>query len=87
MKTLLKWLMPSSEKIADLAADAFQKVINDKLADNRECIVKASLVSERMLEVQKFLTDALADGTMSDEEKAALSRALKPLVQTVIEKL
>ncbi len=33
MKTLLRWLMPSPQKIADMTADAFQKVVNDKLAD------------------------------------------------------
>lgn len=87
MKTLLKWLMPSSQKIADYAADAFQKVINDKLADKKDYIVKGSQISEQVMKVQEYLTKWLADGSMSDEEKETLSKALKPLVDMVVEKL
>lgn len=87
MKTLLKWLMPSSQKIADYAADAFQKVINDKLADKKDYIVKGSQISEQVMKVQEYLTKWLADGSMSDEEKETLSKALKPLVDMVVERL
>lgn len=87
MKTLLKWLMPNSQKIADIAADAFQRVVNDRLADQKEYLIRGSLVSERIMEVQQYLTKWLADGHMTDDEKNQLSKALKPLVDTVMEKL
>lgn len=87
MKTLLKWLMPSSQKIADYAADAFQKVVNDKLADKKDYIVRGAQISEQVVKVQEYLTKWLADGSMDDEEKAVLSSALKPLVDMVVERL
>lgn len=83
MKTLIRWLIPSSEKLAKMAAEAARDCINSLPEDHAAKIAKSAEIAEQANAVVAKLSGWLADGKMDEAETEELARALLPLVDKV----
>lgn len=83
LKTLVKWMIPSSEKLAKMAAEAARDCINSLPADHATRVARSAKIAEQASQVVSKLTSWLADGKMDEAETEELARALLPLVDKV----
>jgi len=82
-KLILKWLMPSADKMAGAVADAVAQFVNG--SGRQEVIEKYSTYADEFTKVQAKVTGWLRDGKVSDEERDELKRALLPLAEKLLE--
>ena len=87
IKWLLKMLVPSSDKLSVMAAQAVRETINSLPDDRAEKLMKSSQIAADANKAVEQIAKWLADGKMSDEETQELANALKPLIETIREKL
>lgn len=87
MKWILKKMIPSSEKLADMAASAIRDTVNSLPEDRAAQIAKGSAVTAKANEVITTVTKWLADGKVDDTEMAELKQALQPLFELVLTKI
>lgn len=87
MKWLIKKMIPSSEKLADMAASAIRDAVNSLPEDRAAQIAKGSAITAQANKVLTAVTKWLADGKVDDTEMAELKRALQPLVELVMAKI
>lgn len=87
IKWLLKMLVPSSDKLSVMAAQAVRETINSLPDDRSAKLMKSSQIAADANKVVEHIAKWLADGKMSDEETQELANALKPLIETIREKL
>ena len=80
MKTILRWLVPSSEKLAKMAAEAARDCINSLPEDHSARVARSAKIAEQANQVVFKLSSWLADGKMDEAETEELARALLPLV-------
>lgn len=80
MKKLLLLLMPNNRKLAGYAAEGIAKTINSQ-AEREAQIAKIATMADKFTEYQKFVTGILADGKISDEEKAEIAAKLEPVME------
>lgn len=83
MKFLLKLFIPKPEKLASLAAESLQKVVNE--SGKNEQIAKYGSIADKATEVQKWLTEMLKDGKLDSSETSDIAAKLEPLFQKLIE--
>lgn len=86
-KWLLKMLVPSSDKLSAMAAQAVRETINSLPDDRTEKLMKSSQIAAEANKVVEQIAKWLADGKMSDEETQELANALKPLIEKIREKI
>lgn len=86
-KWLLKMLVPSSDKLSVMAAQAVRETINSLPDDRTVKLIKSSQIAAEANKVVEQIAKWLADGKMSDEETQELANALKPLVEKIREKI
>lgn len=84
MKNFVKWLIPSSEKIAGYASERIALAINDQ-TEREEQIAKYAKLLDQFTDYQKFVTQILIDGKISDSEKELVKEKLIPVVDYVVE--
>lgn len=87
MKWLIKMMIPSSEKLADMAASAIKDAVNSLPEDRAAQVAKGSAITAKANEVVTTITKWLADGKVDDTEMAELKRALQPLFELVMSKV
>ena len=87
IKWLLKMLVPSSDKLSVMAAQAVRETINSLPDDRTEKLMKSSQIAAEANTVVEQIATWLADGKMSDEETQQLANALKPLIEKIREKI
>lgn len=87
IKWLLKMLVPSSDKLSVMAAQAVRETINSLPNDRTEKLMKSSQIASEANKVVEHIAKWLADGKMSDEETQELANALKPLIEKIMEKI
>ena len=87
LKWLLKMLVPSSDKLSVMAAQAVRETINSLPDDRTAKLMKSSQIASEANKVVEQITKWLADGKMSDEETQELANALKPLLEMIREKI
>ena len=66
-----------------MAAEKIQKVVNE--SNKAEAIAKCAGIASYATDIQKFVSDTLIDGKVSDEEATQVEQKLVPLFEKVIE--
>ena len=84
-KLLIKWFMPNSDQIADIAVNAIADFINS--SNKTELIAKYSTAADEFTKIQAKITSWLKDGKISEQEKAELKRAILPLADKLIKEV
>lgn len=82
-KLILKWLMPSAETMAEMAAGVVADFINK--SDKEQEIAKWSTLADNWTKIQAKLTGWLRDGKMDAAETEELKRAILPICKKIEE--
>ena len=77
--------MPKPRAIAEMAAEAIAKAIND--SNKTELIAKYDSYAVKLTELQTFIVKLLEDGKIDDEEKAKIADMLTPIMEKITEKI
>lgn len=83
IKRFVKMFVPSSETLAKMAAKRVQDAVNG--CQKAETIAKCANIAASVTDIQKFVSDTLLDGKVSDEETKQVEEKLVPLFEKVIE--
>lgn len=83
IKTLIKIFMPSPRKLANMAAEKIQKAVNE--SNKADIIAKCANIAASITDIQKFVSDTLMDGKVSDAEGKRIEDRLIPLFEKVVE--
>lgn len=83
IKRLIKMLVPSPQTLAKMAAERIQKAINE--SNKADTIARCAGIVSYATDIQKFVSDTLLDGKVSDEEAKQVEEKLVPLFEKVIE--
>ena len=84
-KLLIKWFMPKPATIANMAAEAIAKAINE--SDKTELIAKYDSYAVKLTKLQTFIVKLFEDGKIDDEEKAKIADMLEPIMTKITEKI
>lgn len=82
IKTLIKMFMPKPATLAKMAARKLQKAVNE--SDKAEMIAKCANIASYATDIQKFVSDTLLDGKVSDDEAKQVEEKLVPLFEKVV---
>lgn len=66
-----------------MAAERIQKAVNE--SNKADTIAKCASIASSITDIQKFVSDTLIDGKVSDEETKRIEDKLVPLFEKVIE--
>ena len=77
--------MPKPRAIAEMAAEAIAKAINE--SDKADLIAKYDSYAVTLTELQTFIVKLLEDGKIDDAEKAKIADALTPIMEKITEKI
>ena len=83
IKRLIKTFMPSPATLAKMASKRIQDAVNG--CQKGEMIAKCANIAASVTDIQKFVSDTLLDGKVSDEEAKKVEEKLVPLFQKVVE--
>lgn len=83
IKRLIKTFMPSPATLANMASKQIQAAING--CQKGEMIAKCASIAASVTDIQKFVSDTLIDGKVSDEETKRIEEKLVPLFEKVVE--
>lgn len=83
MKKILKLFLPSNKKIAGYAADGIAKAINSQ-TERESQIAKYAKLADQFTDYQKFVTEILTDGKISEDEEKQIAEKLLPVVEYII---
>ena len=83
IKTLMKLFVPSPQTLAKMAAKQIQAAING--SQKAETISKCANIAASVTDIQKFVSETLLDGKVSDDEAKQVEEKLVPLFQKVVE--
>ena len=83
IKRLIKTFMPSPATLAKMASKRIQDAING--SQKADTIAKCAGIAASVTDIQKFVSDTLLDGKVSDEEAKQVEDKLVPLFEKVIE--
>lgn len=83
IKRLIKTFMPSPATLAKMAAKRIQDAVNG--CQKAEMISKCANIASSVTDIQKFVSDTLLDGKVSDEETKKVEEKLVPLFEKVVE--
>ena len=82
LKSIKKFFIPSSKKMAVYAAEKIAKAVNQ--ADKEEQITKYATIADKATEIQKFVTSILLDGKIDDVEEKEIAEKIQPLIDKII---
>ena len=83
LKRLIKTFMPSPQTLAKMAAKQIQDAVNG--CQKGETIAKCANIAASVTDIQKFVSDTLLDGKVSDAETKQVEEKLLPLFEKVVE--
>ena len=83
IKAIIKLFMPSPETLAKMASKQIQAAIND--CQKGETIAKCANIAASVTDIQKFVSDTLLDGKVSDDETKQVEEKLVPLFEKVVQ--
>ena len=83
IKRLAKMFVPSPQTLAKMASKQIQAAVND--CQKGETIAKCANIASSITDIQKFVSDTLLDGKVSDAEAKQVEEKLVPLVEKVVE--
>ena len=82
-KSIIKIFLPNSKKIAGYAAESIAKAINSQ-TEREAQIAKIATMADKFTDYQKFVTQILTDGRISDREKEQIAQKILPVVEYVM---
>lgn len=85
MSWLIKLFIPKPKALANMAAEAIAKAINE--SDKGELIAKYDSYAVKLTELQTFIVKLLEDGKIDDAEKAKIAEMLEPIMTKITEKI
>lgn len=85
LKSIAKFICPSSKKIAESAAHAVATSYNGIGDGKRENIAKYSAAAKKIAEYQAKLDEIVKDGVIDEVEEARIAAALEPMVDAAKE--
>ena len=83
IKAIIKLFMPKPATLAKMASKQIQEAVNG--CQKGEMIAKCAGIASSVTDIQKFVSDTLLDGKVSDEETKQVEEKLVPLFEKVIE--
>lgn len=83
IKRLMKMFVPSPQTLAKMASKQIQDAVNS--CQKGDTIAKCANIAASVTDIQKFVSDTLLDGKVSDEEAKQVEEKLVPLFEKVIE--
>lgn len=83
IKMIVKMFMPKPATLAKMAAKQIQTAING--CQKGETIAKCAYIASYATDIQKFVSDTLLDGKVSDDEAKQVEEKLVPLFEKVVE--
>ena len=84
-KWLIKLFMPKPATLAEMAAEAIAKAIND--SNKTDIIKQYDGYAIKLTELQTFIVKLLEDGKIDDAEKAKIAAMLEPIMTKITEKI
>ena len=85
IKSLLKIFLPSSKKLADMAAEQICNAVNG-LGKEKQ-ISEIMKYVEVLADLQNKIAILLKDGKLDDEEKKQIANDLEPLISKLLKML
>ena len=79
LKKILKIFIPNEKKLSMMAAESIAKAINSQ-TEREAQIAKIATMADKFTEYQKFVTEILTDGKISQEEVNEIAARLEPLM-------
>lgn len=83
IKMIIKLFMPKASTLAKMASKQIQEAVNG--CQKAETIAKCANIAASVTDIQKFVSDTLLDGKVSDAEAKQVEEKLVPLFEKVIE--
>ena len=83
IKRFAKLFVPSPQTLANMAAEQIQTAING--SSKADTIAKCANIAASITDIQKFVSDTLLDGKVSDDETKRIEDKLIPLFEKVVE--
>ena len=83
LKKLIKIFIPNEKKLSMMAAESIAKAINSQ-TEREAQIAKYAKLADQFTDYQKFVTQILTDGRISDNEKEQIAQKLLPVVEYVM---
>ena len=83
MNWFIKLFIPKPAKIAEIAAEAIAKAINE--SNKTELIAKYDSYAIKLTQLQTFIVKLLEDGKIDDSEKAKIAEMLTPIATKITE--
>ena len=83
IKRLAKMFVPSPQTLAKMASKQIQDAVNG--CQKAEMIAKCANIAASVTDIQKFVSDTLLDGKVSNEETKQVEEKLVPLFEKVVE--
>ena len=83
MSWLIKLFIPKPKALANMAADAIAKAINE--SDKTDIIKQYDGYAVKLTELQTFIVKLLEDGKIDDTEKAKIAEMLTPIATKITE--
>ena len=83
MKWFIKLFIPKPAKIAEIAAEAIAKAINE--SDKADLIAKYDSYAVRLTELQTFIVKLLEDGKIDSAETDKIAEMLTPVLEKIME--
>ena len=83
IKMIVKMFMPKPATLAKMASKRIQTAIND--CQKGQTIAKCANIASYATDIQKFVSDTLIDGKVSDEEAKQVEQKLVPLFEKVVQ--
>lgn len=85
MSWLIKLFIPKPKTLANMAAEAIAKAINE--SDKADIIKQYDGYAAKLTELQTFIVKLLEDGKIDDTEKAKIADMLEPIMTKITEKI
>ena len=83
IRSLIKTFMPSPATLAKMASKQIEAAING--SSKADTIAKCASIAASVTDIQKFVSDTLLDGKVSDAEAKQVEEKLVPLFEKVVE--
>ena len=84
-KWFIKLFIPKPATLAEMAAEAIAKAIND--SNKTDIIKQYDGYAIKLTELQTFIVKLLEDGKIDDAEKAKIAAMLEPIMTKITEKI
>ena len=83
IRMIVKLFMPKPATLAKMASKQIQEAVNG--CQKAETIAKCASIAASVTDIQKFVSDTLLDGKVSDDETKKVEDKLVPLFEKVVE--